>query len=416
MSDATTRILRVLVVILAAVMAFTTFYHLFFQSYETENAVYYEVSDVTAFQGVYVREERPLRYSGQGAVRYLVEDGAKLGVGSAIAEIYADEEQIDLRRSIAEKEAEIEMLNRLQNPGSTRNVQPESLSAQITQEFKDMVRLRELGSFSEMTARKSDLALLMNTYDKTTNAAIDYSARKTALETETAQLRTRLQEPEQVIRADSSAYFVSYVDGYEEKLNMENAAGLTPQELRDVSDSGGARNLDENAVGKLVDSYEWYITGIFDNNKLRLTEGDTASVRLASFPKPLQVTVESLMSGGDITQTQAVFRCEQMTSEVVQHRTERVEIVRNTVTGVRVPRSAIRFKDVEVEVEDEDGTHTETQNCMGVYVLIGETAEFRRVDVVYEDETFYLSSLDAPEGFVALYDDIITKGVMADGD
>ena len=41
---------------------------------------------------------------------------------------------------------------------------------------------------------------------------------------------------------------------------------------------------------------------------------------------------------------------------------------------------------------------------------------FRRIKKVYEDDLFYLSDLNAGDGFVELYDDIIVKGVMADGE
>ena len=170
-------------------------------------------------------------------------------------------------------------------------------------------------------------------------------------------------------------------------------------------------------IGKLIDGYEWYITGIFDNTKLRLSEEDTAIVRLNSVARDIKVRVVSLVSAGDVTKTQGVFRCDQMTYDVVQHRTERVEILKETVEGVRVPRSAIRFKEFEETVTDENGnSYVDTVSYMGVYVLVGEKPEFRKIDEVYEDDSYYLSSLNAGSGYVSLYDEIIVKGVMADGE
>ena len=87
MNEITTRILKMLLLVFAVVLASTIFYHLLFQDYETVNATYYEVTDSSHFQGVYIRDESVLRYSGTGAVRYCADDGAKLGVGSVIAEI-----------------------------------------------------------------------------------------------------------------------------------------------------------------------------------------------------------------------------------------------------------------------------------------------------------------------------------------
>ena len=423
MNELTTRILKILVTVFAVVLASTIFYHLLFQDYETENAIYYEVRDSSPFQGVYVRSETVQQYAGTGALRYCVDDGAKLGVGSTIAEVYSDEAQIDLRRRIAEKEDELAMLNRIENPGTAEHAQPANLSALIRDQYRSMIRLRERGEYSAMLSGRQELNVYMSTYEKITHPEMDYQSRIAALEDEIGRLNLLKTVPEQTIRSDRSAYFISYVDGYESLLRAENVRQLTAEQLAEIRDEGSG-NVEPNAIGKLVDGYSWYIVGEFDNTKLRLSEDDVATVRLESLSRSLKAKVESLVSTGDITKTQAILRCDQFTYDTVQHRTERVEILRDTVEGIRVPRSAIRFKELDEPVLDEKGNAiadeegnpvTQPTDTMGVYVLVGETAEFRKLDIVYEDEDFYLSRLNAGSGYVSLYDDIIVKGVMADG-
>ena len=419
MNEITTRILKILLLVFAVVLAFSIFYHLFFTNYETENAVYYEVSDSSSFQGVYIRNESVKTYNGAGAVRYCVDDGAKLGVGMVIAEIYASEDQIDLRKRIAEKEDELAMLGMIENPGTRENAQAANLAGLIEEQFKNMIRLRERGEYTGMDAAKQELTVLMSTYDKITDSSVDFNDRIVALEDEIERLNGQKTAPEYLIRADRSAYFAGYIDGYEEMLTIDSLNQLTPEQLESVSDDGIASPQPEGTqtIGKLIDGYAWYIAGIFDNTKMRLSEDDTATVRLESIGQPMHVKVVSLISTGDITRTQGIFRCDQLTHDTVQHRTERVEIVRDTVEGIRIPKSAIRFKHMTVDVKDEEDNVTSvTDDFMGVYVLVGETAEFRRIDKIYEDENYYLSRLDAGSGFVALYDDIIVKGVMADGE
>lgn len=417
MNEITTRILKTLLLLFAVVMVFSIVYHLLFQGYRTENAIYYEVSDASVFQGVYIRDESVERYSGQGYVRYCVSDGAKLGVGSVIAEIYEDEKQIDLRRRVAEKQAELQILTKIENPGTSESAQPNHLASLIAEQYRTLVQQRERGNYSTLRDSKQEMTVLMSTYEKITNPSLNLKSRITELKDEIAILRSQETEPLHTVRASRSAYFVSFTDGYEDTLTVDGITRLTPEQLAAVSDEGSDTGENgDGAIGKLIDGYAWYIAGVFDNTKLRLSEGDTASVRLESLGRKLTVTVESLISAGDITRTQAVFRCEQLTHEVVQHRTERVEILRKTVAGIKVPRSAIRFRELEETVKNKDGTtYTQTTNYMGVYVRIGETAEFRKLDIVYEDENFYLSSLSAGKGYVALYDDIIVKGVAADG-
>ena len=419
MNEITTRILKMLLLVFAVVLALTIFYHLFFTNYETENAICYEFSDVSTFQGVYVRNETVRRYEGGGAVRYCVDDGAKLGVGSVIAEIYSNEEQIDLRRTIAEKEAELAMLSKLENPGTSENAQPAKIASLIDEQFKSLIRLRESGNIPAVCGARQELTVLMSTYEKITNSSVDYQDRIVALEDEIARLSRRKTAPDDVIRAENSAYFVSHADGYESVLTVDRVRQLTPEQLSSVTDdnSAGGSTDTGQVIGKLIDDYAWYIVGVFDNTKLRLSEDDTATVRLESHPADLHVQVVSLSSAGDITQTLGVFRCDQLTGEVVQHRTERVEILRDTVKGIRVPRSAVRFKSMEVEETDEEGNVTKhTEDVMGVYVLVGETAEFRQLKPVYTEDDYYLSELDAGKGYVELYDDIIVKGVIADGE
>ncbi len=417
MNEMTTRILDYLVLLFAVVLASSVIYHLFNQDYETETAIYASVSDVSTFQGVYVRSETEETYSGDGAVRYCVSDGAKLGVGSTIAEIYPSEEQIDLRRRIAEKEEELTRLSKIENPGTSEYAQPANLSMLINEQYKSMIRKRELGDFSGMVENKQEMTVLMNTYEKIIGKDADYSSKISALKSEISDLKAQLDAPIMTVRAEKSAYFVSYVDGYESVLTPENMRLMTKDELRAVSDMGNANSeKHENVIGKLISGYEWYIVGVFDNTKLRLSEGDMVTLRLESVAGDLQAEVTSLVSAGDITQTQIILSCDTMTYDVVQHRTERVEILRKTVEGVKVPRTAIRFKELTETVTDENGEETtKTENCMGIYVLIGENPEFRKLDIVYEDEEYYLSSLNAGSGYVSLYDDIIVNGVMADG-
>ena len=417
MNEITTRILRLLLLIFAVVLASSIFYHLFFQGYETENAMYYEVRDVAAFQGVYIRDEHVQDYHGTGAVRYCVDDGAKLGIGSVIAEVYPSGEQIDLRKRIAAKQEELDALRKVENPGTSESAQPVTLAGLIQEQYKTLIRRREENQYPLMRQSKRELTTLLSTYQKITDPTVDYSGKIRTLEREIEELSVRLTAPAETVTAQQSAYFVSYVDGYEDLLTVKGIPDLTPEFLQTVSDDGADRDENSGAIGKLIDSYAWYIVGVFDNSKTSLSDGNRAAMRLESVPGTVKVTAEKLTQLDGKEKTLGVFRCEQMSYDVVQHRTERVELIRDTVKGIRIPRSAIRFKKLEETVEKDDGTkYTQETEVMGVYVLIGETAEFRKLKVAYQDAEFYISEMNAGSGYVALYDEIIVKGVKADGE
>ena len=358
--------------------------------------------------------------SGQRASKPIPEPAlCAIASMTARSSVSAASLQSDLRRRIAEKEDEIAMLEKIENPGTSENAQPANLASLIDEQYKAMIRLRERQDYSAMSSAKQDMTVLMSTYEKVTDSGIDFNDRIVALEDEVARLNAQLSAPEETITTPESAYFVSFVDGYEDILSPENLSGMTPDLISTVSDDGtvSEESIGGQIIGKLIKNYAWYIVGVFDNRKMRLSEGDTATVRLESVPQNLSVKVVSLYSTGDIGKTQGVFRCDELTHDTVQHRTERVQIIRETVEGIRVPSSAIRFKTLTEEQTDEEGNvTTTTTDYKGVYVLVGETPEFRKIDVVYEDDNYCLSRLDAGSGYIALYDDIIVKGVMADGE
>lgn len=90
------------------------------------------------------------------------------------------------------------------------------------------------------------------------------------------------------------------------------------------------------------------------------------TLRLISTGAEAPATIQELRSTGTDGKVLAVVSCETMTSDFVQNRTERVEMIRGEYEGIKVPRNAIRFKDVEETTTDEKTGEekTETVNCV----------------------------------------------------
>lgn len=50
-------------------------------------------------------------------------------------------------------------------------------------------------------------------------------------------------------------------------------------------------------------------------------------------------------------------------------------------------------------------------DCRGVYVVVNQALEFKKVDIIYDDVGFFISRIDSnDEELVQLYDDIVTEG------
>ena len=69
-------------------------------------------------------------------------------------------------------------------------------------------------------------------------------------------------------------------------------------------------------------------------------------------------------------------------------RRQTVELVFDSVTGVRVPKEAIRVE--QRTVTDEETGEESQASVTGVYALVGEQAEFKPVTILKQGDTFTL--------------------------
>ena len=61
-----------------------------------------------------------------------------------------------------------------------------------------------------------------------------------------------------------------------------------------------------------------------------------------------------------------------------------VDVVTQTLEGIRVPRQALRVETVEETAEDGSIRHV---NRYGVFTVVGAQAEWHEVEVLYTDES-----------------------------
>lgn len=174
-NSVTLRIVRWILAVMSIVCVFSVVYHIYNKQYQTETAIYATADESVAFQGVYVRDETPCTYSGQGAVCYQVSDGGKLGVNSVIAQIYGDESQIDLLQQISKLQDELALLEKIQNPGTSESAQPANLSALIQERYKSLILNRERNRLTALEAEKEQMLILMSTYQLITNTGLDFT-------------------------------------------------------------------------------------------------------------------------------------------------------------------------------------------------------------------------------------------------
>ncbi len=409
------RIVLGLVSVFAVLTVVNVIFQTFSKDYTTETALLSTGNDSESVQAVFIRDEQVITYNGSGVISYEVSDGGKLGIGSVIANVYASESQIEIKQRIALLENELALLERISNPGTTQTAQPSNLSGLFDENYRSFLFSREKGNLSDLQTQREEMVVLLSTYQLVTGSDINYEARMESIRSEIRSLAMAQAAPLDTIVADQSSYFVSYADGYESTLTLSSLDKLTIEQLQGVTDQP---SNESNIVGKLIDGYEWAVAAVVDNSMRIYELGDTVTLKFNSTSDIVTGEIVKIDSSSGDAQTMIVVRCEELTYDLVQHRTEQVEIIRGQYKGILVPRRALHFKELTEEVEDpETGLiSTVTTNYRGVYVLNGEQPEFRKLDVIYEGKDYVISAETAQSGYLLLYDAIITKGIDADGE
>ncbi len=411
-----TNILLVLLSISVLTMIGTIFYHFLDTDYQTETAVTAEAEQSITFQGVYVRDETVLSYNGNGSVCYNIPDGGRVGANEAVASIYASDNAIEINQQITALKEELEVLNRISNPGVLQMAQPSTLANQVAQYYGQIAYYRDKGDLDSLRQAKESFRIALSSYQLVINqGTTNFSEQIEEIEAQIRNLEVQQQNPRDTIVAQKPSYFVSYADGYEERLSVQNLSDITKEDLESVTDDDTIKS--DTIIGKTISSYGWYMLGLINNTNLNLQVGDTATLYLSSSSASTEVTVSELRPGETADETMIVLYCEQMTSDFVQHRIERVRLVKGDYEGIKVPRSAIRFRDVEESTTNIlTGEVTTTMvNYRGVYVMDGEEVVFRKLDVIYEGDDYVLSAMNAGSGYLLLYDSIIVEGIDASG-
>ena len=141
--------------------------------------------------------------------------------------------------------------------------------------------------------------------------------------------------------------------------------------------------------------------------------GDKVKLRFGSSADTCNAEIYDIRDEGDPAKSIIIMSCSRFNYDLVQHRCEMVELIKGEYSGLKVPREAIRFVDLDEELYDEDGNKSEgIVNTKGVYILKGEQVDFKKIDVIYEGTDYVLSAEHTGDSdYLSLYDDIIIEGV-----
>ena len=334
----------------------------------TTLAYTYQVEEKTALSGYVVREEQVLQ-EDDGLLRLQRSEGERVSKGGTVATAYADQASLDRQNEIDGLEARIEQLEYAQEAALGADVSMK-LDDQI---LRDLLAVRSaLASdrLAEAEEQGRELRSLVLKRDYTDSDTEDLASQIETLEAQLKTLRSQAASSTRRITAPASGLYSAVVDGYETVLTPEGLRDLTPSALKAVKPDDSVRSQ----VGKLILGDSWYYVAVMDAEKAKeLRESGKAAV---------------------------TFRGNTYLAQLTMLRQQSAEIIRRSVSGIRVPTEALRAEKVTV---DKEGDRTVTEGT-GVYCVVGMEARFKPVKVLYSGDGFVLVRADTEEEKTRLRD------------
>ena len=391
----TIRIVWFLVIVFLLITVISQLVIHYYNPLKTEPAELYSVEDYFQSTGVYIRQERTVSYSGSGVISYVYSDGEKLARNSVIAQIYASQSDLALQRRIDELKEQISVLQDAEKLVGSDNSQLEAFSNQIYENHTKMMQYILDGNYRAAADMKSDYLNLQSKRQIVNGTTNDYNAKISELQNEITALSARISSKPTDLTLQETGYFVSTTDGYENILTYDSIPDLTEERINEIIKTPDIETS-SSVIGKIVSDYKWQMVCIIPaDNTLGIYESAVLNVRIGNEASVTKARVEELRdfpSGNRML----VLSFDVFNEALVRSRTAQIRIMFDEYSGIRIPSSAVHF-------DEEDN--------MGVFVKLGVTVYFVRIDMIRTEGDYVLvKDTTGKEGYLSLYDSVVVEG------
>lgn len=344
------------------------------------------------------REERVLTTSRPGVILRFAENGEKIAKGSRVAEVwdgYNDENRASAQLRLDAVERMIAVLEDSRLSAGTTLSKAELFRREAEAIYIKLRRALARGEREELRALSDTMLALLNRYRTLIGSEEGVESTLEALRAERdAILRGT---PLTVYNSEASGYFydASRVDGYESLFTASALESLTVESFESLIDAEPPEEAGY-AVGKMAMGNRWYLAVAIDASCKSFFEAgaDYGFTFPDNADRELTLICERLVEAAD-GRAVAIFFTDEVPSDFIYLRSQRVQITVGSFVGYHVPEAAMRVRD----------------GVEGVFIFEESTVRFRRVEVLYRGDGYCIVAEEGDrEGYLSRNDMMITSG------
>ena len=339
--------------------------------------------------GYIIRNEKVIKGENyENGIYSIVSEGQKVGNGDSIFRYYSDSEK-EITQKLNELNYKIQgLLEKEEN--NTPSADIKSIENQIEDK---LVNTRILNNIQEINDYKDSIDSLISKKidfigDVTTNSEIKQ------LVAQKKEYEKQLKNGAEYKKAEMSGIVSYRVDGLEEELTEENFNNLTEEYLDNLDLKTGQIVATSNECGKIIDNFNCYIAVTTDSEEGMSSEvGDSVQIRISDKEK---VDAEIAQINEESGKRTIIFKLNQMTEKLINHRKIAIDIIWWDESGLKVPNQALI---------EENGLYYVLRNRAGVQskILVKVTFKTDKFSIIESYQTEELQELGISEDEIKNY-------------
>jgi putative membrane fusion protein len=384
--------------------AYKLIFGVILKSPSTEIVKFGELSTQKEYECLIVRDEKIVKSTSEGNIKYYAEEGEKVEKYYKICEIYTSDVNDKDREKIKELSSRIDDIEDSKN--TLFEVDVDKLDDEIDILINDIRNARIQGDFVKVNGLRSSLENKINKKRRISGDKSFSGANLEKLQGEKSKLENKIKNSILEINSPESGIISYYIDGYEEILTPHNLGKLEYKIIQSMDDTSDKLKYEKviynQKIFKITDNTAWYtviITDFDDADTFKL--GRQISIDILD----ARIKGKIIDKLHDETKSFIIVKTNQYVSGFNKIRKANLNIVKEQYEGLKICKDSI------IEKEDQ----------MGVYVLnVNRKAVFKPIKVLgYNDDYAIIrnSFFDVKDGesskriyTVKLYDEILRYG------
>ncbi|MBQ8603691.1 MAG: hypothetical protein IJ410_02450 [Oscillospiraceae bacterium] len=365
-------------------------------SVDTVKATEGYINNSIITQGIICRQEIVLTRGEGGVIDYLAEDGERVSKGHHLADVYPVYSDLENIRLLRNRQSMLEDIRQAESYLTNSAVDMTSTRKELTDQLSGLAVTSVSDDFEAINEKLADLTLNLNKIGVATGRTTNFARAKEQLQSEINRVKSVINRPVSSLYSPYTGYFQQSVDGYENIATVDRFLNSGYEEGYAIINQANEYAPSASSYGKIITDYKWSVCVYLDKDRcINLKEGKTVQISIdAGSNEFSKATVEHIIDKGE--KNLVVFQCTTISKESVAARIVDCEILFKQYTGIKVPKSAVRF---------------DSEQNMGVFVNFSNIVKFKKITPLYEDDNYMIVPVERDENNqLKLYDSIIVKG------